>query len=390
MLGSATPAAVGSGGADAAAISEGNGSGWVNIPLQPMVSGQPPVEEDVDGAYVPTAEEVAAAAADSAGENEVEVVVQVEQEGVGETSVGCGGGRSARGRGRGRGRTGRVQGRSSEGATAVHGENRAGGTSRGGRGGGRVGSAAQGGGDGRAEGSASVEAGPSRGSAQCNDGGGGTPVRAAGTSRGGGTSGGRPRRTKRPREVTPTDPVVEELAGKSYSGLLVGMFGDMVDDCRACRKCGDLLAWGSGNTSAGWRHVKRKHYPNLQIWVRRFLDPAKPGDLQFPLGGYGRDGKGPVVPDGDGAWEHAASWPNIPATAMVGTAEGVGGGGDGGIRAASMSAYITPRVQEDELRSALVELFADADLPFRLVDRPSVTPYLICCRCAVELCSHCT
>ncbi|CAI7898259.1 unnamed protein product [Closterium sp. NIES-54] len=88
MLGSATPAAVGSGGADAAAISEGNGSGWVNIPLQPMVSGQPPVEEDVDGAYVPTAEEVAAAAADSAGENEVEVVVQVEQEG----DVGGGGG----------------------------------------------------------------------------------------------------------------------------------------------------------------------------------------------------------------------------------------------------------------------------------------------------------
>ncbi|CAI7874922.1 unnamed protein product [Closterium sp. NIES-53] len=39
---------------------------------------QPPVEEDVDGAYVPTAEEVAAAAADSAGENEVEVVVQLE------------------------------------------------------------------------------------------------------------------------------------------------------------------------------------------------------------------------------------------------------------------------------------------------------------------------
>ncbi|CAI5534143.1 unnamed protein product [Closterium sp. Naga37s-1] len=313
MLGSATPAAVGSGGADAAAISEGNGSGWVNIPLQPMVSGQPPVEEDVDGAYVPTAEEVAAAAADSAGENEVEVEVQVEEEGVGETSVGRGGGRSARGRGRGRGRAGRVQGRSSEGATAVHGENRAGGTSRGGRGGGRVGSAAQGGGDGRAEGSAPVEAGPSRGSAQRNDGGGGTPVRAAGTSRGGGTSGGRPRRTKCPREVTPTDPVVEELAGKSYPGLLVGMFGDMVDDCRACRKCGDLLASGS------------------------------------------------VVPDGDGAWEHAASWPNILATATGGTAEGVGGCANGGIRAASMSAYITPRVQEDELRSALVELFADAD-----------------------------
>ncbi|CAI5486558.1 unnamed protein product [Closterium sp. Naga37s-1] len=205
MLGSATQAAVESGGADAAAESGGNGSGWVNIPLQPWVAGQPPVEKDGEDAYVPTAEEVAAAAADSAGENEVEVGVEVDEEGVGETSVGRGA-RSARGRGRRMGRAGRVQGRSSEGATEAHGSRRTGGTSRGGRGGGRVSRVAQGGGDARVKGSAPVEDGPSRADTQRNDGVGGTPLRAGGTSRGGGTSGGRQRRTKRQREVTPTDP----------------------------------------------------------------------------------------------------------------------------------------------------------------------------------------
>ncbi|CAI5486600.1 unnamed protein product [Closterium sp. Naga37s-1] len=205
MVRSATQAAIESGGADAAAESGGNGSGWVNIPLQPWVEGQPPVEKDVEDAYVPTEEEVAAAAADSAGENEVEVEVEVDEEGVGETSVGRGG-RSARGRGQARGRAGRVQGRSSEGATEVHGGRRAGGTSRGGRGGGRVGRVAQGGGDARAEGSAPVEDGPSRADTQRNEGVGGTPLRAGGTSRGGATSGGRQRRTKRQRDVTPTDP----------------------------------------------------------------------------------------------------------------------------------------------------------------------------------------
>ncbi|CAI5963510.1 unnamed protein product [Closterium sp. NIES-64] len=294
MVGSATQAAIESGGADAAAESGGNGSGWVNIPLQPWIEGQPPVEKDVEDAYVPTAEEVAAAAADSAGENEVEVEEEVDEEGVGETCVGRGGS-SARGRVRARGRAGRVQGRSSEGATEDHGGRHAGGTSRGGRGGGRVGRVAQGGGDARAEGSAPVEDGPSRADTQRNEGVGGTPLRAGGTSRGGGTSGGRQRRMKRQRE----------------------------------------------------------------IWVRLFLDPEKRKDLQFPLGGYGMDGKGPVVPDGDGAWEHAASWPNIPATA----AEGVGGGTSGGIRAASMSSYITPRVQEQELRSALVEIRSVRRLP---------------------------
>ncbi|CAI5932517.1 unnamed protein product [Closterium sp. NIES-64] len=88
------------------------------------------------------------------------------------------------------------------------------------------------------------------------------------------------------------------------------------------------------------------------------------------------DGKGPVVPDGDGSWEHTASWPNIPATATGGTAEGAGGRTSGGSRAASLSAYITPRVQEQELRFALVELFTDGDLPFCLVDRPSLREQL--------------
>ncbi|CAI5965438.1 unnamed protein product [Closterium sp. NIES-65] len=48
-----------------------------------------------------------------------------------------------------------------------------------------------------------------------------------------------------------------------------------------------------------------------------------------------------------------------------------GGGGSGSRSGVDMRAFMSPRVSQDELRSALVELFADADLPFRLVDRAS-------------------
>ncbi|CAI5999200.1 unnamed protein product [Closterium sp. NIES-65] len=90
---------------------------------------------------------------------------------------------------------------------------------------------------------------------------------------------------------------------------------------------------------------------------------------QFPWGGYGVSGDGPTVPNPHGgAWEHAAAWPNIPAAAAAG-GSGAGGGGSGSHSGVDMRAFMTPRVSQDELRSALVELFVDADLPFRLIDR---------------------
>ncbi|CAI5994390.1 unnamed protein product [Closterium sp. NIES-64] len=93
------------------------------------------------------------------------------------------------------------------------------------------------------------------------------------------------------------------------------------------------------------------------------------GDLEFPWGGYGVSGDGPTVPNPHGgAWEHAAAWPNIPAAAAAG-GSGAGGGGSGSHSGVDMRAFMTPRVSQDELRSALVELFVDADLPFRLIDR---------------------
>ncbi|CAI5479374.1 unnamed protein product [Closterium sp. Yama58-4] len=130
------------------------------------------------------------------------------------------------------------------------------------------------------------------------------------------------------------------------------------------------MGWDGGSTGTGWKHVKHAYYPHVQIWVRRFLDPAKPKNLEFPWGGYGMSGDRLPVPDTHcGASEHAAVWPNIPAAADAGSgAVGVASGGRSG---AGMHAYMSPRVSLDELCSALVELFADADLPFRLVDRAS-------------------
>ncbi|CAI5962776.1 unnamed protein product [Closterium sp. NIES-65] len=48
-----------------------------------------------------------------------------------------------------------------------------------------------------------------------------------------------------------------------------------------------------------------------------------------------------------------------------------GGGGSGSRSGVDMRVFMSPRVSQDELHNALVELFAYADLPFRLVDRAS-------------------
>ncbi|CAI5950472.1 unnamed protein product [Closterium sp. NIES-65] len=317
---------------------------------------QHPVETDGgdaggdDDEYRPTVAEVEAAAAeDSAagagGDADVEEEVQEqEEEGAGRNAREHGGdnGRGGRGRGgRGGGRVGRGQGRSSARAQAVgnaggHSGGHASGPPVDGRGGGRVGRVAHsaaragrgGSGGGRAA-EAAPDPGPGNAPTQRSDGVGSTPLRAGGISRGGGTAGSRGRASKRQRkEDLPKDSVVEGLAGKHYPGLLVGMFGELEDGCRPCRVCGDVMGWDGGSTGTGWKHVKRVHYPNVQIWVRRFLDPAKPKDLEFPWGGYGVSGDGPPVPNPHGgAWEHAAAWPNIPA-AVAAAGSGAWGGGE--------------------------------------------------------------
>ncbi|CAI5952422.1 unnamed protein product [Closterium sp. NIES-65] len=393
MLGSALQHPVETDGGDAGV--EEQDSYWPSSPHPEWQGGgQTCVETGDDDEYRPTVAEVEAAAAeDSAagagGDADVEEEVQEQEgEGAGRNARelhGGDNGRGGRGRGgRGGGRVGRGQGRSSARAQAVgnaggHSGGHASGPPVDGRGGGRVGRVAHsaaragrgGSGGGRAA-EAAPDPGPGNAPTQRSDGVGSTPLRAGGISRGGGTAGSRGRASKRQRrEDLPKDSVVEGLAGKHYPGLLVGMFGELEDGCRPCRVCGDVMGWDGGSTGTGWKHVKRAHYPNVQIWVRRFLDPAKPKDLEFPWGGYGVSGDGPPVPNPHGgAWEHAAAWPNIPAAAAA-AGSGAGGGGSGSRSGVGMHAFMSPRVSLDELRSALVELFADADLPFRLVDRAS-------------------
>ncbi|CAI5995199.1 unnamed protein product [Closterium sp. NIES-64] len=305
--------------------------------------GQTRDETGDDDEYRPTVAEVEAAAAEDSASG-AGGDADVEEEGAGRNAREHGGdnGRGGRGRGgRGGGRVGRGQGRSSARAQAVgnaggHSGGHASGPPVDGRGGGRVGRVAHsaaragrgGSGGGRAA-EAAPDPGPGIAPTQRSDGVGSTPLRAGGISRGGGTAGSRGRASKRQRkEDLPKDSVVEGLAGKHYPGLLVGMFGELEDGCRPCRVCGDVMGWDGGSTGTGWKHVKRVHYPNVQIWVRRFLDPAKPKDLEFPWGGYGVSGDGPPVPNPHGgAWEHAAAWPNIPA-AVAAAGSGAWGGGE--------------------------------------------------------------
>ncbi|CAI5993763.1 unnamed protein product [Closterium sp. NIES-64] len=321
-------------------------------PAEWQVGGQMRDETHDDNEYRPTAAEVEATAAeDSAagagGDADVEEEVQErEEEGAGRNARGHGGdnGRGGGGRGgRGGGRVGRGQGRSSPRAQPVgNAGGRSGGHTSGppgdGRGCGRVGRVAhttaragRGGRGGERAAEAAPDPGPGNAPTQRSDGVGSTPLRAGGISRGGGTAGSRGRVSKRQRkEDLPKDPVVEGLAEKHYPGLLVGMFGELEDGCHPCRVCGDIMGWDGGSMGTGWKHVKRAHYPNVQIWVRRFLDPAKPKNLEFPWGGYGVSGDGPPVPNPHGgAWEHAAAWPNIPAA--VAATSGAGGGGRVGV-----------------------------------------------------------
>ncbi|CAI5992275.1 unnamed protein product [Closterium sp. NIES-64] len=290
MLGSALQHPVETNGGDAGC--EEQDSYWPSSPpAEWQVGGQLRDETHDDDEYRPTAAEVEAAAAeDSAagagGDADVEEEVQEqEEEGAGRNARGHGGdnGRGGGGRGgRGGGRVGRGQGRSSPRAQPVgNAGGRSGGHTSGppgdGRGCGRVGRVAhtaaragRGGRGGERAAEAAPDPGPGNAPTQRSDGVGSTPLRAGGINRGGGTAGSRGRVSKRQRkEDLPKDP----------------------------------------------------------IWVRRFLDPAKPKNLEFPWGGYGVSGDGPPVPNPHGgAWEHAAAWPNIPAT--VAATSGAGGGGE--------------------------------------------------------------
>ncbi|CAI5987401.1 unnamed protein product [Closterium sp. NIES-64] len=165
---------------------------------------------------------------------------------------------------------------------------------------------------------------------------------------------------------TPTDeeldPWTEEVLRNAEPGLVRGMFSEKdVNEARNCKICKKKISWKGSCTSTGKRHLKRSHYPSLQIWCRRFKDPNKPDNLTFPEGGWGPD-----VPDQTAwPWEHAATWPRIvqtPDSAVTGGSEA------GGSRQMSMAAFVTPRVHGQQLREGLVLLFAAADLPFRLVE----------------------
>ncbi|CAI5474260.1 unnamed protein product [Closterium sp. Yama58-4] len=118
------------------------------------------------------------------------------------------------------------------------------------------------------------------------------------------------------------DPIVEAALCRGEPGLVKGMFGALNNDSRRCLMCNTVIGWRLGNTSSGARHVKRTHYPSLQIWVRRFLDPNKPDSLAFRDGGWGA-----TVPDRTKwPWEHAATWPDMPAAETGAGPSGLTGG----------------------------------------------------------------
>ncbi|GJP54667.1 hypothetical protein CLOM_g13725, partial [Closterium sp. NIES-68] len=81
--------------------------------------------------------------------------------------------------------------------------------------------------------------------------------------------------------------------------------------------------------------------------------------LEFPAKGY------PGVPGGPDPWEHADAYPDLQSAGTGGSGASV----DAGQR--QIPQFFGRRVTQERLRHALIELFADAALPFRLVDRPS-------------------
>ncbi|CAI5946985.1 unnamed protein product [Closterium sp. NIES-65] len=210
---------------------------------------------------------------------------------------------------------------------------------------------------------AAAAAGGSEGSGAA---GAGTSAAAAGVAPLGGSAvAGASQRSDRAGR-TPTDeeldPWTEEVLRNAEPGLVRGMFSEKdVKEARNCKICKKKISWKGSCTSTGKRHLKRSHYPSLQIWCRRFKDRNKPDNLTFPDGGWGPD-----VPDQTAwPWEHAATWPRIvqtPDSAVTGGSE------VGGSRQMSMAAFVTPRVHGQQLREGLVQLFAAADLPFRLVE----------------------
>ncbi|CAI5970721.1 unnamed protein product [Closterium sp. NIES-64] len=196
--------------------------------------------------------------------------------------------------------------------------------------------------------------------------GAGTSAAAAGGAPLGGSAGaGASQRSDRAGR-TPTDeeldPWTEEVLRNAEPRLVHGMFSEKdVKEARNCKICKKKISWKGSCTSTGKRHLKRSHYLSLQIWCRRFKDPNKPDNLTFPDGGWGPD-----VPDQTAwPWEHAATWPRIVQTLDSAV---TGGSEAGGNRQMSMAAFVTPRVHGQQLREGLVQLFAAADLPFRLVE----------------------
>ncbi|CAI5532078.1 unnamed protein product [Closterium sp. Naga37s-1] len=201
---------------------------------------------------------------------------------------------------------------------------------------------------------------------------GGAGTSAAAPVRGSGMAGGaavnasqRSDRVGRTPSDEELDPWTEEVLSNAEAGLVRGMFGEKVNYARPCKVCRTKISWKESSTSAGKRHLKRSHYTSLQIWCRRFKDLNKPDNLTFPDGGWG-----PEVPDNTAwPWEHAATWPRISSTPEGTPASAVtGDAAAGGDRQMNMGAFAVPRVHGQQLREGLVQLFAAADLPFRLVE----------------------
>ncbi|CAI5995639.1 unnamed protein product [Closterium sp. NIES-64] len=156
---------------------------------------------------------------------------------------------------------------------------------------------------------------------------------AGGAPLGGSVGAGASQRSDRAGR-TPTDeeldPWTEKVLRNAEPGLVRGMFSEKdVKEARNCKICKKKISWKD--------------------------------NLTFPDGGWGPD-----VPDQTAwPWEHAATRPRIvqtPDSAVTGGSEA------GGSTQMSMAAFVTPRVHGQQLREGLVQLFAAADLPFRLVE----------------------
>ncbi|CAI5531834.1 unnamed protein product [Closterium sp. Naga37s-1] len=101
----------------------------------------------------------------------------------------------------------------------------------------------------------------------------------------------------------------------------------------------------------------------LDPWTEEVLSTAEAGLVRGMFGDKVKDARNCKV------CGEAISWKGSGTTEGT-TASGVtGGAAAGGSRQMNMGAFVVPRVGAQQLRDGLVQLFAGADLPFRLIER---------------------